>query len=679
MDSRVKGDGALTSDNGISAPASAPDELTRAAAASLAFHIFMGVCAGACVLTGLELYFLSPDGYTDIPRFRSYLIYTGVIGFIYLGDFGARVLSADASRLASVRVALLFAYFSLTMFVGTYMLGWHTYALTAAIFSNILIGIVYSPKWAYLSLGWYAFLAMTGVALNPDRAPLTDPLASQLSTSWSLFTALVAPLTIAGIVTYIVDLVLAAHEQRQAQIIDSAKELEALAHTDPLTGFFNRNKLEEQFSANVANISGTQSLLVALLDLDNFKAVNTSAGHSAGDTVLQHSAERIRSLLPNASLIRLGGDEFLAFSLVDNKSEDVMPVLSNITEPFPTEYQGENIWHSISVGYTLVSNIAAPVSQAIAEADLAMRQAKREGKGRAVGYAPGASVPSAVSAPVTHATFNPSLTGSDIKQEIPPRSVGAAILSEEIDFEFQPILDMAQGDIVAAEALLRWRLPDGSLVPMQHYLGTFVALEWQSPFIDFLSRKRLQLIQDIRAASPIAVHFNFALESIQTFRQSSDVTRLVNITDGRNEGLVVELSEKRFEHITTDDTPQSTTPAESFPHREKAAAMGVKLALDDFGTGQSNLDRLVNYPVQIVKLDRSVCLRVAKSKRARSVIRHTREICDELNIALIAEGIETQEQCNALVDLGVTLHQGFFHFEPMPKDKLLEVLHRRAA
>ncbi|MGA0433871.1 MAG: EAL domain-containing protein, partial [Luminiphilus sp.] len=447
----------------------------------------------------------------------------------------------------------------------------------------------------------------------------------------------------------------------------------------PLTGFFNRNKLEEAFSANVANISDTQSLLVALLDLDNFKAVNTSAGHSAGDTVLQHSAERIRSLLPSASLIRLGGDEFLAFSLVDNKSDEAMRVLSNITEPFPTEYQGENIWHSLSVGYTLVRDRAMPVSQAIAEADLAMRQAKREGKGRAVGYAPGESVPSAVSAPVTHATFNPSLTGSDIKQEIPPRSVGAAILSGEIDFEFQPILDLTQSDIVAAEALLRWRLPDGSLVPMKHYLGTFVALEWQSPFIDFLSAKRLQLIEDIRAASPIAVHFNFALESIQSNRRSSDVARLTNLAEGRNEGLVVELSEKRFEHITTDDTPPSTAPAESFPHREKAADMGVKLALDDFGTGQSNLDRLVSYPVQIVKLDRSVCLRVAKSKRARSVIRHTREICDELNIALIAEGIETQEQSDALVDLGVTLHQGFFHFEPMPKDELLEVLHRRAA
>jgi diguanylate cyclase (GGDEF)-like protein len=639
----------------------------------------MGTCAGASVLTWLELLLYSPDGYTQLPRFRTFSIYATLIAGIYAGDFLAKRLGVEGYRLATVRVSLLVAFFSVSMFVGFYVLGWHTHGAIAAIFSSILICLVYSAKLAHLSLAWFGMLAIAGFSLNPMREPLSDLLSTQLSSSWSIFTSLIIPFSIAATMTYIIDRIMTSHEHRHAQILDSSEALETLAHTDPLTGFFNRNKLEEAFSANVANISDTQSLLVALLDLDNFKAVNTSAGHSAGDTVLQHSAERIRSLLPSASLIRLGGDEFLAFSLIDDESEDFRPVLSSITEPFPTEYEGENIWHSLSVGYTLVRDRAVPVSQAIAEADLAMRQAKREGKGRAVGYAPGESVPSAVSAPVTHATFNPSLTGSDIKQEIPPRSVGAAILSEEIDFEFQPILDMTQGDIVAAEALLRWRLPDGSLVPMKHYLGTFVALEWQSPFIDFLSAKRLQLIEDIRATSPIAVHFNFALESLQSFRHSSDVARLVDIADGRNEGLVVELSEKRFKHIMTDDTPPSTAPAESFPHRERAAEMGVKLALDDFGTGQSNLDRLVSYPVQIVKLDRSVCLKVAKSKRARTVIRHTREICDELNIALIAEGIETQEQSDALVDLGVTLHQGFFHFEPMPKDELLEVLHRRAA
>ena len=677
MDTRAPGDDAQTPDKRNLLAAGGPHDLTRSGAAAIAFHMFMGTCAVASALTWLELLLYSPDGYTELPRFRTFSIYAALIGGIYAGDFLARRLGVKGYRLATVRVSLLFAFFSIAIFIGFYVLGWHSHAATAAIFSSILICLVYSAKLAPLSLAWFGMLAIAGFSLNPMREPLSDLLSTQLSSSWSIFTALIIPFSIAATMTYIVDRIMTSHEQRQAQILGSSEAFEKLAHTDPLTGFFNRNKLEEEFSANVANISDTQSLLVSLLDLDNFKAVNTSAGHSAGDAVLRHSAQRIRSLVPSASIIRLGGDEFLAFSMIDDKTEDAITALSHITEPFPTEYQGEDIWHSLSVGYTVVRDRAVPISQAIAEADLAMRQAKREGKGRAIGYAPGESVPSAVSAPVTHATFNPSLTGSDIKQEIPPRSVGAAILSGEIDFEFQPILDLAQGNVVAAEALLRWRLPDGSLVPMQHYLGTFVALEWQSPFIDFLSAKRLQLIEDIRAASPIAVHFNFALESIQSSRQSSDVARLVDLADGRNEGLVVELSEKRFENIATFNKPESPTKADSFPHRERAADMGVKLALDDFGKGLSNLDRLVSYPVQIVKLDRGVCLKVTESKRARAVIRHTREICDELNITLIAEGIETQEQSDALVELGVTLHQGFLHFKPMPKDDLLEVLHQQ--
>ena len=676
MDLRKSGDLDVTPRNSESPLAEDPQDLTRAGVAAIAFHLFMGTCSLAAVLTWLELLLFSPDAYTELPRFRAFSIYASVIASIYAGDFLAKRLGVKDYQLAAVRVLLLFAFSSIAMFTGFYVLGWHNHVAMAAIFSSILICLVYSAKLAHLSLGWFGVLAITGLILNPTREPL---LSAQLASSWSLFTALIMPFSIAATMTYIVDRILTSLQQRQAQILDTSEALETLAHTDPLTGFFNRNRLQEEFTARLADVNDARLLLVALLDLDNFKAVNTSAGHSAGDTVLQHSAERIRSALPSASLIRLGGDEFLAFSMVEGNVEDAVTVLLNIAEPFPTEYQGENIWHSISVGYTLVRDRQVPVSQAIAEADLAMRQAKREGKGRATGYAPGQSVPSAVSAPVTHATFNPSLTGSDIKQDIPSRSVGAAILSGEIDFEFQPILDLAQGSVVAAEALLRWRLPDGSLVPMQHYLGTFVALEWQSPFIDFLSAKRLQLIEDIRAVLPIEVHFNFALESIQSFGQSSDVARRFDLANGRNEGLVVELSEKRFKHITTEDMSQSAAQAKSFDYREKPADMVVKLALDDFGTGQSNLDRLVTHPVKIVKLDKSVCLEVCKSKKARSVIRHTRQVCEELNITLIAEGIESQEQSDALMDLGVTLHQGFFHFEPMSKDELLEILRQRAA
>ena len=150
---------------------------------------------------------------------------------------------------------------------------------------------------------------------------------------------------------------------------------------------------------------------------------------------------------------------------------------------------------------------------------------------------------------------------------------------------------------------MRWRLPDDSLVPLEHYLSTFVALEWQSPFIDFLSAKRINLLSEIREISAIDVHFNFAVESIQRHSNSEEVAKLVDTARGSNRGLVIELSEKRFQHVSVDALPAKN----AFPYQKDAADMGVKLALDDFGTGVNNLDTLINYPVQIVKLDRSVC------------------------------------------------------------------------
>ena len=198
MDPRIKGDGALTSDNGNSAPASAPDELTRAGAAAIAFHLFMGTCAVASVLTWLELLLYSPDGYTELPRFRTFSIYATLIAGIYVGDFLAKRLGVKGYQLATVRVSLLIAFFSMSTFVGFYVLGWHTHAATAAIFSSILICLVYSAKLAHLSLAWFGVLAIAGFSLNPMREPLSDLLSTQLSSSWSIFTALIIPFSIAA-------------------------------------------------------------------------------------------------------------------------------------------------------------------------------------------------------------------------------------------------------------------------------------------------------------------------------------------------------------------------------------------------------------------------------------------------------------------------------------------------
>ena len=653
-----------------------PQSASRESSTALFFHVFCGTIVVALVLTAGEILLNNAfSEITDLPRFQAVLVYGCSLSGIYLGSALAAWLGNTGEQLATIRALLLFAYSSVAIYTGTYTLGWNTHASIAGVFSSMLICIIHSAKLANLSLVWFFIVGLTGFALSPGRAPLLSQQAYPLAATWSIFTALILPFVVAGTVNVIMSRIFAAYECSQREMQTAAAELKRLADTDQLTGFFNRNRLEREFRHSMSELGPDETLLVALLDLDNFKAVNTSAGHAAGDAVLKHVAADIRSQLPTASLVRLGGDEFIAMQRVPLATPSATAALDNLAKTVSMTYLNETIRYSMSIGFTEVSKEAIDLSQATAEADLAMRQAKREGKARATRYAPGDSVPTALASPVVTGVFNPTLTGSEIKQEVPPRSVGAAILSDEIDFEYQPIIDARTNTVVAVEALVRWRLPDESLVPMQHYLTTFVSLEWQSPFIEFLSKKRLKLIEEIRAHSPIDVHFNFAVESIESYRHSADVSGLVDEAEGRNQGLVIELSEKRFQNVAM--APTSTH--QSFPHRERAAEMGVKLALDDFGKGESNLDRLVSYPVQIVKLDRSLCLRVADSRKARTVIKSTQQICEDLGITLIAEGIETQTHHETLLELGVGIHQGFYHHRPMAKDRLFELLDQQAA
>ena len=643
---------------------------TRSDAATFGFYAFCGAVAIALGFTTVELLLFAGDGFAETPRFRAVLVYALLLALMLVSSFVVARSGGTAERLASVRTSLLFVFSSISLATGTYTLGWNTHAATASIFSSTLICIAYSTRLANLSLIWFFTVGLLGFALSPDRAPLTSSQAYPLAASWSIFSALVLPFSIAAIINVIVGRVLQFYAHAQASMAESAQELQRIADTDPLTGFFSRHRLQREFEAMISQVKSDKPLIVALLDLDNFKAVNTSAGHAAGDEVLQDIAKQIRTALPDASLIRLGGDEFLALSHRPAGDKDQASRLDQLAKSVPTHYLGDQIWHSMSIGYTVISDAGVAISQAIAEADLAMRQAKREGKARVVCYQPGASVPAAVASSDVTAAFNPSLKGSDIKQEIPARSVGAAIMSEEIDYEFQPIVDTNAGVIVGVEGLLRWRLPDDSLVPLEHYLSTFVALEWQPPFIDFLSAKRISLLSEIREISAIDVHFNYAVESIQRHSNSEEVAKLVDTARDSSRGLVIELSEKRFQHVSVDALPAKN----AFPYQKDAADMGVKLALDDFGTGVNNLDTLINYPVQIVKLDRSVCVKVDKSRRARAVIEHTQQICKELGITLIAEGLETADQCSAMRDLGVAIHQGFYHFKSMRLAELKALL-----
>lgn len=640
---------------------------TRDKSVRFFFYGFCVITAGAMLMTLAELSIKDSLSVVAEPRLRAIKLYALCVGLLLLIDQVLVWCPFSARAVSATRVVSLLIICNTAVFGGFYNLGWNSHSAGAALFASLMVTISYSAKLANLSLVMTTVVGLTGLSLGTD-----SPGSYPNSIVWSLFTSLLMPLTVVALVNVILEDVFNAHETALATSQRARKKLKLQADTDPLTGCLNRNRLDIEFATVMNRAGERETPIVGLLDLDNFKAVNTSAGHAAGDAVLKAAAQKIRLAFPDASLIRLGGDEFLLLLLADFQQLDVPGIFSDLARATPFDYSNENIWLSLSVGYTVILDNTMSTSTAIAEADLALRQAKRSGKGQAVLYSPGDSMPTAVSEGVT-ASFNPLLRGSEIKQAIPARNVGSAILEGAINFAFQPVFDCRSNTLVAAEALLRWTLPDGSLVPLEHYLATFTALEFQSPYFRFISEERLSLLGQIRELNPIDVHFNFSVEALLGDQSSSDVTDLVDKFAGSFEGLVIEISEIRFDHLRTQGRSLF-----DLPNYDWAMGRGAKLALDDFGIGDNNLDRLASYPVDIVKLDKSWVDAMLRDKKYRTVLTKTRELCEELGVEVIAEGVETSEQERALMDLNIPLQQGFLRGKPMTQHAFMALVSEEA-
>lgn len=641
-------------------------KISRVSIIGLSFHVFMGTCLVVTGLTWVELLAFSAEGYADLPRFRTFSIYAAIVGGIYLGNFLARRLGVSPHQLAVARVWLLFVFFSMVMFVGPYILGWRTHAASAAVFSSILTATLYSARWAYASLTWFGMLAAAGFLMNPTREPLIDLLASPVSATWGIAAALIIPFSIAATMAHVISRVLAAYEAHHLELLEGSEKLQELAMTDPLTGFYSRVALQQEFDRHL-KVSATQQkkILVALIDVDNFKGINTFFGHSVGDNALTFIADHIQAAVPDASHLRLGGDEFLLIMTSDGEDADLALPLERIPDEVQFTFGEQSIPISVSVGYSFSETRDTALSQLIAEADLAMRSAKRQGKSLMLGYEKGESVPQVFVGPLPGG-IDIALADQKSKSEIPAATVGAAILGGQIGFVLQPIMDARTGEITAAEALVRWQLADGSFVPLKDFLSTFITLEWQPPYYQSITNARFAILDDVRGIKDIDVHFNFSIETLQ---QSGDSARIAALGDTLRtdlQGFVVEISER-------DSGP---AVAASLPHEDYVISAGGKFALDDFGKGLSNFDRLIQLKIDLVKFDCSLIQTVQHNPCQQVAIKHITALCKELGVDFIAEGVETVEQESTLLDLGVFAHQGFLRGKPMEKSEFFTLLRR---
>lgn len=579
-------------------------------------------------------------------------------------NFIALAMRSSAASLAWVRTETVFGMSLIATFIGTYNLGFNVQIGAFGIYCGVIGTLRAGQLSGNIRIACLFLAALAALAARPgglSDAELTSASAVNDSLTWNLFAPFLQPYSLGIVINFAIEFLMKSYQRNREQLFRAYEEMSDRWERDTLTGLLSRDTLEDKFKIiNETNTTANARLAAALIDLDNFKSINTFCGHGAGDKALTAFAERLQALLPDAELFRLGGDEFLALQLIDGNEQPLIDQLNTSAKPLKIAYQKDELKLSASVGLTLATT-PCEYHTVASEADIAMRQAKRQGKGSVVRFAAGDSVPSASNAARPAMAVSP-LTSSASKTEVPAREVGAAILSDQIGYALQPFFDTKTRRISGAECLLRWRLDDGSIVPIDHYLNTFIALEWQAPYMDHLLKKRTQLYSSIRARQPINVHFNYAAESLRSDAFASHVIEPLQQKPVNLQGFVIEISEKGSEQCGSIIEERHLTVLRN---------AGVKIAIDDFGVGHSNLERLANVDADVVKLDKQFVAEGLRSKRGRDILCHTKQLTDAMNVDLIAEGVETIEQEQMLKDSGITEHQGFLRGRPQRPETFL--------
>jgi diguanylate cyclase (GGDEF)-like protein/PAS domain S-box-containing protein len=438
--------------------------------------------------------------------------------------------------------------------------------------------------------------------------------------------------------------------------VTQLKEAEArithMAYHDSLTGLANRQLFEEALNLAVERAKREHTHVAALyLDVDNFKLVNDSLGHHAGDLLLTAIADRLRICTRDTDLVaRQGGDEFLILLAdldVDTADETIRRVAGRVFEALrePFDLSGVEFHARASMGISVYPRDAHDPETLLRNADIAMYRAKRVEPGSYVLYAG---------------------DDDDARHRLDfAGRLRRAVEEEDWVLHYQPVVDLSDRRVVSAEALIRWReanvglVPPGEFIPVAEELGLIEAIgDW---VIDEVTAQQREFRDE-----GIAIELSFNLSPRQLW-----TSRLA-------ERMRTRLAEAGVEPSTLmAEITESTAMAD--PDRTQRVlrdlnAWGLRLAIDDFGTGFSSLSRLKHMPVDILKIDREFVRNVDRDVRLAGMVRAMIQVAQSLDMIPLAEGVETEGEYIFLRANGCRLAQGFWFAHPMPVDELRGII-----
>jgi diguanylate cyclase (GGDEF)-like protein/PAS domain S-box-containing protein len=435
-------------------------------------------------------------------------------------------------------------------------------------------------------------------------------------------------------------------------------EMAFLARHDALTCLPNRTTFEEMTEMALARAS-RQELAVCVLsiDLDNFKMVNDSLGHRAGDELLRQVAGRLREASRETDLVaRPGGDEFLLLlsdlqrsvggpsTRVDNALMVAETVASRVHDCLrrPFDLTGSELYLSASVGVSIYPADATDARSLLNNAEAAMYRSKRLGPG---GY---------VVSPA-------GVDRSSRKLSLATRLRRAAEERRWV-LHYQPLLDLSEGRITGVEALLRWEEPDLGVIPPTEFIPLAEEMGLIEPIGDWLLEELLRQAWAWRLDG-LELDVSFNLSARQVWDPGFARWLLGRLASSRVDPsrLIVEITE----------SAAMTDPDRTSEVLASLRGAGLRFAIDDFGTGYSSLSRLHELPVDILKIDRSFVAGLPDAPSSATMVHAIIQLAHSLGIASLAEGVETKDQWRFLVEQGCQLGQGFFFSPAVPPDDVL--------
>ncbi|BCJ99060.1 bifunctional diguanylate cyclase/phosphodiesterase [Anaerocolumna chitinilytica] len=427
--------------------------------------------------------------------------------------------------------------------------------------------------------------------------------------------------------------------------IRAEEAIQQLAYFDTLTGLPNRVMLYEQGDKIFAEVKfHLKNGAIIFMDLDDFKTINDTKGHTFGDQVLKNLANELKEKIKYNAIARIGGDEFI-FILEDCDYEQVKIIAKEIVNLVhaPRIIKDYEYLLSCSVGIAMFHEDGVDIETLLMKADSAMYQAKVEGKNR-------------------YKFYDQSINDEMVKKIKLRNEIRQGIINKEFVVYYQPQVNIVSGKISGVEALVRWRHPIRGLVMP----GDFIDLAEETgliiPLGEYVLRTACRQSMEWERAglTGIMMSVNISVKQINSLNIVQDILDIIDETHMIPEHLILEITESvAMENISkTIDIMNQL--------REK----GITFSLDDFGTGYSSLNYLKNIPINHLKIDKQFVQNLQRQTFEEVVVRSIIEIAHRMELTVVAEGIETLEQKEALTSYNCDIAQGYYYSKPIPHQEV---------